>query len=78
MGTYRSREELVGWLDRCPLKQLRDRLTTENGDLAARMDQIDASIQAQITAVIDYSKASPWPDPATALEHVFAATEGVA
>jgi 2-oxoisovalerate dehydrogenase E1 component len=78
VGTYRSREELVGWLDRCPLKRLREQLTAENPDLGTRLDQIDASIQAQITAVIEYSKSSPWPDPATAMDHVFAATEGVA
>jgi 2-oxoisovalerate dehydrogenase E1 component len=72
VGTYRSREELVEWLERCPLKRLRERLVGENADLATRLDSIDSAIQARITAVIDHAKSAPWPDPATVLDHVFA------
>lgn len=72
VGTYRSRDELVEWLARCPLKLLREYLVKQDAGLADRLDGIDAALQARITSVIDYSKNSPWPDPATALDHVFA------
>jgi 2-oxoisovalerate dehydrogenase E1 component len=70
VGTYRTREELVAWLDRCPLKRLRERLLAAEPDLEPRLDSIDAAIAARVTAIIEASKAAPWPDPATVLQHV--------
>lgn len=73
VGTYRSREELVEWLERCPLKRLRDHLSALDAGVAARLDDIEGRTRDRITAVIDEARNAPWPDPATTLEHVFAA-----
>lgn len=75
VGTYRTREELVAWLERCPLKRLRERLIAVDPETEPRLDAIDAAIAARITALVEDAKSAPWPDPGTALEHVYAASE---
>jgi 2-oxoisovalerate dehydrogenase E1 component len=72
VGTYRTREELSQWLERCPIKQLRAHLVQSEPACADRLDLIDAAMSRRITDVVEYAKASPWPDPDTVLEHVFA------
>jgi len=76
VGTYRTRDELVSWLERCPLKRLRAQMIADDPETESRLDGIDAAIAARITTIIDDSKSAPWPDPATALDHVVASTEG--
>ena len=72
VGTYRSREELVEWLERCPLKRLRERMQADDPGCESQLDAVDAEIEARITAVVEYAKSSSWPDPETVSEHVFA------
>ncbi len=72
VGTYRTREELEEWLERCPLKRLRERLTARDPGLQARLDAIDRDTAGRIAQVIEYAQASPWPDPGSAPRHVFA------
>jgi 2-oxoisovalerate dehydrogenase E1 component len=72
VGTYRTRDELVSWLERCPLKRLREHLLAREAGLAERLDRIDRETEERITRVVDYAKTSPWPDPETVLDHVCA------
>jgi 2-oxoisovalerate dehydrogenase E1 component len=76
VGTYRTREELVAWMERCPLKRLREHLIEREPGLEDRLDATDRQTEARITVVVEYAKSSPWPDPDTVREHVFA--EGAA
>lgn len=72
VGTYRSREELVEWLEKCPLKRLRDHMIERRAGVASQLDRIDAELRDEITRVIERSKSAPWPNPATVMQHVFA------
>jgi 2-oxoisovalerate dehydrogenase E1 component len=70
VGTYRTREELAAWLERCPLKRLRARLEALNPGLTTTLDRIDVSTAERITRVIEHARAAPWPDPQTVFDHV--------
>lgn len=68
---YRTREEVDEWRERDPIKRLRqilvaDRLTSESD-----LDEIEAEIQAMVEEASEFAKNSPWPDPATALDHIY-------
>lgn len=75
VGTYRTREELDAWLERCPLKRLREHLVDRTPAVETRLEAIDATIEDRITTVVEAARNAPWPDPETVREHVFA--EGV-
>ena len=36
------------------------------------LDAIDAEVEAQIVEALQFAESSPWPDPATAADHVYA------
>lgn len=67
--SYRSRDEVEAWKQRCPMKTLRDRI----GQRATEpLDAIDAEIAGRVAEAYRFAESSPWPDPATATDHVFA------
>ncbi len=63
--TYRSRADVDAWKERCPIKRLRGRGGRE-------FDAIDAEVAADVAEAQQFAEASPWPDPATATDHVYA------
>ena len=79
---YRTREEVEEWKTRCPIQRLHKRIlegvdgANGNGDsasMAAELDAIDAEIAALVAEAQQFAESSPWPDPATATAHVYAA-----
>ncbi|HUQ93648.1 MAG TPA: dehydrogenase E1 component subunit alpha/beta [Bryobacteraceae bacterium] len=63
--TYRTREEVTGWRERCPIKRLRDLLP------GVDLDAIDAEVQAEIAAAFQQAEQAPLPDGATATRYVY-------
>ena len=72
--TYRTREEVEQWKTRCPIRRLRERAIAESllseEDLAA----IDEEVEAQVTEALRFAESSPWPEPDTAADHIYAPT----
>jgi len=69
---YRSREEVEAWRARCPIKRLRERLVADGVTTDADLDRIEAAMQAEAAEAVEFAQNSPWPDPATATDHIFA------
>jgi 2-oxoisovalerate dehydrogenase E1 component len=69
--TYRTRDEVEAWKRRCPIRRLRAVLT-ERGCPERDIDALEAGVRAEAEAARVAAEASPPPDPATALDHVFA------
>ncbi len=73
--TYRTREEVESWKQRCPLRRLRSVLlfdgeeasTTEVAELAA----LDDDIAAVIDEGHQLAQAAPYPEPESATSHVY-------
>jgi 2-oxoisovalerate dehydrogenase E1 component len=74
-GGYRSVEEVEAWKARDPIQLLR---TTVLADGLAGEDElaaIDAEVQAQIAEAYEFARNSPYPDPATASDHIYAVND---
>jgi 2-oxoisovalerate dehydrogenase E1 component len=72
--TYRTREEVKEWQERCPIRRLRERLAA----WAADLDATDAEIATAVAEAHQFAETSPWPDAATATDHVYSAAVGEA
>jgi 2-oxoisovalerate dehydrogenase E1 component len=68
---YRTSDEVNAWKARDPIVLLRNRLIEEGAVTAAELDTIDAEVQALVAEAATFAEQSPWPDPATATNHVF-------
>ena len=67
--TYRTREEVSEWLDRCPLRRLRDVCTAGGADL----DAVHREVERQVEQAMENARHSAWPAPRDAASQVFAA-----
>ena len=70
--TYRTKEEVAAWRERCPIKRLRASLLAGKIATEAELDAIDAEILAQVAAATAAAEKAPMPDGATATRHVYA------
>jgi 2-oxoisovalerate dehydrogenase E1 component len=70
--TYRTREEVEQWKGRCPIQRLRAHLIAVGQATAAQLDDIDAQIAAEVASARQFAENSPWPEAATATNHVYA------
>src|ERR1019366_2546739 len=70
--TYRTRDDVEGWKSRCPLLRLRQWLLDERLATAADLEKIEADVAQAVNAANERAELSPWPDPATAANHVYA------
>ena len=73
---YRTKEEVEEWKTRCPIVNLRKRLTDAGGkngqpDLEAQLNAIAAEVAELIAKAHEFAENSPWPDPVTATSHVY-------
>ena len=74
--TYRTREEVAAWRERCPIKRLRADLMRDGIADASELDAIDAEIQSLVLAASDVAERAPQPDAVTAATHVYAVENG--
>jgi pyruvate dehydrogenase E1 component alpha subunit len=72
---YRDQLEFEQWSERDPIESLKQRLLDEYGVRANQLAAIEAECQANIEAAVEFAINSPDPDPASALNHVFAERE---
>ncbi|MCL5996046.1 MAG: thiamine pyrophosphate-dependent dehydrogenase E1 component subunit alpha, partial [Chloroflexi bacterium] len=68
---YRTTEEVESWKARDPIKHMGAHLLTSGVAGETELAAIDADVRACIDEAAQFAKDSPWPDPATATEHVF-------
>ncbi|MCA9074775.1 MAG: dehydrogenase E1 component subunit alpha/beta [Planctomycetaceae bacterium] len=69
--TYRTKEEVAEWKERCPIQRLR---TAVEGieDAASQLDAIDEEVTKTVAEAREFAESSPPPAPATATNHVYA------
>jgi 2-oxoisovalerate dehydrogenase E1 component len=70
---YRTQDEVNEWRARDPITRLRDRLLADGIASDDEIGQIDREVQDLIAEATEFAKNSPWPDAATATDHVFSA-----
>lgn len=65
--TYRTREEVADWKEKCPIARLR----TTFPDLVTEFDRIDQEVATLVNESRDFAEASPAPDSSTATAYVY-------
>jgi 2-oxoisovalerate dehydrogenase E1 component len=70
--TYRTREEVAAWKERCPIKTFRERLLADGRVEESELKQIETEIAAEVAEATSFAQASEVPVAASAVEHVYA------
>ncbi len=70
--TYRTREEVTKWRERCPIKRYRFYLIENRQATDDDLQSIDDEINIEVAAANSAAEAAPWPSPEDATTHVFA------
>ncbi len=69
---YRDRAEVSAYRQFDPIPRFRRYLLDHNRSSAVELDAIDAEIQHEIARAVEFARSSPEPDPATAMDYVYA------
>lgn len=69
--TYRTRDDVAEWRQRCPIKRLADRLIEEDIASEAELKDIENEIKAGVLEAGNSAENADWPDGATASQHVY-------
>jgi len=72
-GGYRSVEEVEAWKARDPIQLLHTTLLADGLAGEDELATVDAEVQAQIVDAYEFARNSPYPDPATASDHIYSA-----
>jgi len=68
--TYRTREEVEGWMARCPVTRSRERLMKSGIATEAQLDSWHDEMQRKVNADIDRAREAPWPAVSTLFDFV--------
>jgi acetoin:2,6-dichlorophenolindophenol oxidoreductase subunit alpha len=70
--SYRAPEELAaGWAE-CPIKRFRARLIAEGVLTAGACDRMEAEVDREVAAAVEFARQSPFPEPREAFEDLWA------
>ena len=69
---YRTRAEVEEYRQREPISRFRHHLLENGKATAAELDVIGAAIKQEMVDAVQFAKDSPAPDPATALDYIYA------
>ena len=69
--TYRTREEVAEWRERCPIKRFRGVLVESGQATEAELDAIDAEIRDEVARASEAAENAPWPEARAATAHVY-------
>jgi 2-oxoisovalerate dehydrogenase E1 component len=70
---YRTPEEVDTWKTRSPIAKCREYILHERVAGEDELAQIDAAVEAEVDEARQFAASSPWPEPDTALDHVYSA-----
>lgn len=70
--TYRDRREHEEWLKKDPIPKFRKDIIAGNFALAEELNEIDASVEREIEAAIEFAENSPYPETSILTEDVYA------
>jgi len=69
--TYRTRDDVADWNQRCPIKRLADRLIEDDIASEAELKDIENEIKTGVQESGKSAENDDWPDGATASHHVY-------
>jgi len=73
--TYRTREEVDSWRDRCPIRRLRMLLVERGHADENDLDSMESRTEEEVAAAFRRALSDPYPPASSASEHVYSAGE---
>lgn len=75
--TYRTREEVAAWKEKCPIARLRHEVISERNSetIVEHFAAVDREIAELVKEARAFAEASPVPNSSTATEHVYSTAE---
>ncbi len=70
-GGYRTKEEVDAWKEKCPIKRLNAYLVEHKIATKAKLDEIEAAMDAEIADAIKFADESPAPDDGELMKNLF-------
>lgn len=70
-GRYRTKEEIEGWIKKCPVKRLEEKLIKERILDQAEITNVWEKVGKEIEEAVEFAKQSPLPDPQDIFEDVY-------
>lgn len=67
----RSEEEVNYWINKCPIKKIKNQIIEQKLIEQSEIEKIEKSIEIEIFDAIEFAKRSSKPNPKTLLNHVF-------
>lgn len=68
--TYRGREELEHWMDRCPVKRSSERLLQRGIATSETLEAWRVAAQMDVNHALDRARNAPWPEVSTLFERI--------
>lgn len=69
--TYRSKEEMDQWMNRCPIKQFKERIIQEKIMTEETGKVIEANVKVTIEEAVQFAKESPFPQAEEATQDLY-------
>lgn len=68
---YRTKEEIAEWIEKCPIKRLREYLVNKKMSSADELDTIENGVIKAVNEAVQFALTSPEPDPALVMDDVY-------
>ena len=72
---YRTEEEIEEWKKKDPIKRVERALIDTYGVEPEELERIKEQVEERIQEAAEYAKNSPWPEPETLMEDIYAKEE---
>jgi TPP-dependent pyruvate/acetoin dehydrogenase alpha subunit len=69
---YRDRAEVQAWREKDPIPRFRQYLTANGVATEDEIEAIDAEVKQEMVEAVKFAQESPQPDPATAMDYIYA------
>ena len=69
--TYRTREDVAEWKERCPIRRLTTRLIADGILSESDVSAVDEEVRALVEEAGRAAESADWPDASTAATHVY-------
>src|SRR5205807_2020266 len=69
--SYRTREEVAAWRERCPIQRYRVALLESGHAGATELDEMNAEVNATVLAASELAEKAPWPEARAAAMHTY-------
>lgn len=69
--TYRTKQEIEEWIDRCPIKRFQKVLLDQGVVSQVGLNQIEQEIQSDLQKAMEFAQNCPFPEPQDALKDLY-------